>query len=342
LQNSKNETQSKRQKLQPTEKDPNIQCASYALEMLSNGGLRSHVIGLLITDDNIELIYYDHSITMKAQSFSFVDRPVMFVAMLYAMSQLSTAQWGMDPVIENPSFLSKSSALPERRSKRFRSRWKIFENTEFKLDEKTTLILDKEVFHQHSIIGRGTCVIRARIKGAEEEGGFDDEMSERELTEGEDTDTEVEPTRNEKAKRASEPARIELDRQTMMRLYPLVVKFSYVPKGRESEVSVVRRLRELAFKEKKLNMLDHLPLILYDKDHPAQTLQQTLKKYFDERDKCLDTRLEENLLPTYEERVLRVTVQERLFSVLDLRKKYLRDQSKVAKVFRDIFSCMFF
>jgi len=35
--------------------------ASYALEMLSYGGLRSHAIGsALVSDDTVELLYYDH------------------------------------------------------------------------------------------------------------------------------------------------------------------------------------------------------------------------------------------------------------------------------------------
>jgi hypothetical protein len=38
-----------------------LQCASYSLEMLSHGGLRSHVIGALVTDDTIQLLYYDRS-----------------------------------------------------------------------------------------------------------------------------------------------------------------------------------------------------------------------------------------------------------------------------------------
>jgi hypothetical protein len=32
-----------------------LQCASYALEMLSHGGLCSHVISALVTDDTIQL-----------------------------------------------------------------------------------------------------------------------------------------------------------------------------------------------------------------------------------------------------------------------------------------------
>jgi hypothetical protein len=46
-----------------------LQCASYALEMLSHGGLHSHVISALVTDDTIRLLYYDRSIII-------VSRPV--------------------------------------------------------------------------------------------------------------------------------------------------------------------------------------------------------------------------------------------------------------------------
>ena len=35
-----------------------LQCASYVLEMLSHGGLRSHVMSALVTDDSIQLLIY--------------------------------------------------------------------------------------------------------------------------------------------------------------------------------------------------------------------------------------------------------------------------------------------
>ncbi|PFH45993.1 hypothetical protein AMATHDRAFT_8386 [Amanita thiersii Skay4041] len=39
-----------------------IQCASYALEILSCGGIRSHVFGILVSGSIFELLYYDRSI----------------------------------------------------------------------------------------------------------------------------------------------------------------------------------------------------------------------------------------------------------------------------------------
>ncbi|KAF8877714.1 hypothetical protein BD779DRAFT_1475111, partial [Infundibulicybe gibba] len=74
------------------------QCASYALELLSHGGLRTHVIGALITDDQIELLYYDRSITMKSYALNFLDRPREFVAWIAGWC-LDTVGWGLDPAL---------------------------------------------------------------------------------------------------------------------------------------------------------------------------------------------------------------------------------------------------
>src|SRR5438477_11111372 len=49
-----------------------VQCASYALEMMSNGGLRRCVIGASVTDEYITLQYYDHSIIIYSEPLNFV------------------------------------------------------------------------------------------------------------------------------------------------------------------------------------------------------------------------------------------------------------------------------
>jgi hypothetical protein len=49
-----------------------LQCASYALKMLSHGGLRSHVISALVTDVIIQLLYYDHLIIIVSQPVNFL------------------------------------------------------------------------------------------------------------------------------------------------------------------------------------------------------------------------------------------------------------------------------
>jgi len=69
-----------------------VRCASYALEMLSHGGLRSHVFGALITDNTLELLYYDRSLPVQSEPVCFLENPAALVAFLYCMQQLN--RWG--------------------------------------------------------------------------------------------------------------------------------------------------------------------------------------------------------------------------------------------------------
>ena len=78
-----------------------LQCASYALEMLSHGGLRSHVISALVTDDTIQLLYYDRSIIIVLRPVNFLEDPSRFVAMLHAIANLTLPQLAM-PMSLNP------------------------------------------------------------------------------------------------------------------------------------------------------------------------------------------------------------------------------------------------
>lgn len=58
-----------------------LQCASYALDILSYG-LWSHVISASVTDGTIQLLYYDRSIILRSESLNFLEDPSSFVAML--------------------------------------------------------------------------------------------------------------------------------------------------------------------------------------------------------------------------------------------------------------------
>jgi len=202
---------SKRVKTEPSpefEATSDLQCASYALEMMSQGGLRTHVIGFLIINNNIQILYYDRSITVKSTPISITRDPIKFVALLFVMSQMDATRWGHDPVLPNPAFLSKSPDQPKLRSNGKRNgdrkgddkhEFRIFEGTEFKTNN-VTLVLGKEMFHQHVIIGRGTCVIRARLKskGSKLVDQLGDEgFSDGEDSEGEDSESEGEDERVE-------------------------------------------------------------------------------------------------------------------------------------------------
>ena len=85
-----------------------LQCASFALEMLSHGGLRSHVIGALVTDGTIQLYYYDRSVFIQSEPLNFLKYPSGFVAMMRAMYNLPLSQLGYanlitpSPLLEGP------------------------------------------------------------------------------------------------------------------------------------------------------------------------------------------------------------------------------------------------
>ena len=146
-------SRSKRRKLDSTTIDQSmLQCASYALEMMSHGGLRSHVIGALVTDDTIQLLYYDRSIILKSEPLNFLEDPSRFVAMLRAMGNLPLSQLGHANLITPPPFLGGP-----RRSE------DIFDGLKLTLNDGTGLRLGSTIYQQHGIIGRGTCVVRATI-----------------------------------------------------------------------------------------------------------------------------------------------------------------------------------
>ncbi|KAJ7263487.1 hypothetical protein C8J57DRAFT_1719047 [Mycena rebaudengoi] len=63
---------------------PRTQCTSFALELLTYGGLRSHAIGAFITNTSIELLYYDRTIIVKSEPFDFAQHPARFMSIEYA------------------------------------------------------------------------------------------------------------------------------------------------------------------------------------------------------------------------------------------------------------------
>src|ERR1700729_4220606 len=128
-----------------------LQCASYALEMLSHGGLRSHVVSALVTDNTIQLLYYDHSIIIVSQPVNFLEDPSHFVAMLHAIANLTLPQLGYAEVVKPAPLLDNPCQTTN-----------IFDGLELKLSDGTRLLFGSTIFHQHGIIGRGTCVVRAR------------------------------------------------------------------------------------------------------------------------------------------------------------------------------------
>ncbi|KAF8874969.1 hypothetical protein BD779DRAFT_1678453 [Infundibulicybe gibba] len=134
------------------------QCASYALELLSHGGLRTHVIGALITDDQIELLYYDRSITMKSYALNFLDRPREFVAWIAGMACLDTVGWGLDPALPRVRRYEDVNTICTVSQS-------LYENC-MKLNLGWEVQIMHTIFSAHCIIGRATTVLLAKVTEA--------------------------------------------------------------------------------------------------------------------------------------------------------------------------------
>jgi hypothetical protein len=130
--------------------DPMVQCASYALELLSWGGVRSHVIGCLVTDKHMKILYHDRSITIVSESFDFVADGECFTKVLTALANLTASQWGL--VSLDPDW---GLPLPSMREE------DVFNGRVMRLANGCVVEFRERLFHQHGLIGRGTCVVRA-------------------------------------------------------------------------------------------------------------------------------------------------------------------------------------
>lgn len=162
---SKVETKSKWAITETSHRNHLLQCAGYALEMLSNGGLRTHAIGMLISDDRFELLYYDRSIHVKSEPLSLFPDPTLFIHAFDAMARLSLHDFGQDRVILNRSIMTRAGEeLPIAQKRKLNlQKFPIFRENTIKLKDGTELELGLEVFHQHALIGRGTVVVLAIV-----------------------------------------------------------------------------------------------------------------------------------------------------------------------------------
>ena len=236
-----------------------LQCASYALEMMSHGGLRSHVIGALVTDGAIQLLYYDRSIFIKSEPLYFLEDPSRFVAMLRALYNLPLSQLSHANLITPPPFLEGP-----RRSQ------DIFDGLTLTLSDGTGLRLGSIIYLQHGIIGRGTCVVRATYIDGSRPGS-------------------------------------------------LVVKLSWPAKSRVSENDLIAKARNAADHPDHRWVLKHLPKVRHAEDRQIESLSPALIARMGEM---------------YEERVLRIIVQEELYPVTERTNAV-----DLAQSFREIFKC---
>lgn len=145
---------SKKVKIAADPVNAKIQCASYALELMSHGGFRSHVIGALVTDrSTLQLLYYDRSIVMQSTPLRFMDDEKSFIKALFGLACLNFNDWGHHQLLKIPHAKSISNHKP----------YDAMFNNEALVVERVKLKLGRIILHSRGLIGRGTCVVRAEL-----------------------------------------------------------------------------------------------------------------------------------------------------------------------------------
>lgn len=245
-----------------------LQCASYALGKLSHDGIRSHLISALVTGDTIQLFCNDHSIIIVAKAVNILEEPSQFVAMLQAISNLTLPQLGYADIMK-PTSLSDNPRQPID----------IFNGLELTLSGGTSFVLGSTIYHQRGIIGRGTCVVRARYSNWSKAHCGDDN-----IWDG-----------------------------------PLVVKLSWQVKSKISESNIIAKAYNAANHDEHRWVLKHLPNILHAEDRHINLLPRALIDRLGDR---------------YEERVLRIMVQEELYPITERTVAV-----DLAQSFLEVFKC---
>ncbi|KAJ8482337.1 hypothetical protein ONZ45_g14989 [Pleurotus djamor] len=143
---------------------PETQCASYALEMLSYG-LRQHVISFLISDSEIQFLYYDRSILLRSEPLNLICRWYMFEYIMEHIATFTLEQWGIRtdvmPGVAPETLRQNGLVKPQRYSKG--TYHGLFKKVKVPLPNYGTLELGRIIHQTHGLRGRGTLVVNARV-----------------------------------------------------------------------------------------------------------------------------------------------------------------------------------
>ncbi|KAG7090111.1 hypothetical protein E1B28_011723 [Marasmius oreades] len=151
--------QTKRQKLTPM--NIRVQCAGYAQLMFNRGGIRTHVIGVLVTDNVLELLLYTRSGGCFTTPLNFAHNPSLFLRILLAFSRLTRSQWGFfDELIPCTWSLPQYPVLHGKTDP-----W-MFKGKTLEVGEHKFKVSDIRVFPR-GLIGRGTWTIGLMDKSKE-------------------------------------------------------------------------------------------------------------------------------------------------------------------------------
>ncbi|KAK0211222.1 hypothetical protein DFS33DRAFT_1450914 [Desarmillaria ectypa] len=253
-----------------------LQCAHYALEMLSSAGFRTHCIGALIASKQMQPLYYDRSSIVVCKDFHIVngsgDTTDFVIGTIIGFSKLTERQRGIQRSLYDDSAMIKDYKTYITRcggdSKT------LFQGVKLNLTvsedgTKVVLTLGRIISRQPGIIGRDTCVVEA-------------------------TASEYEPWKEKK----------------------LAVKIRWPAATRISEAEFVTKARKMAREMPQSLVdgaqsdwaLDHLPDIIHSQDFGFDTdsPQVALRELF------LTAKWANDQTFLHKDRVCRVTVQERL------------------------------
>ncbi|THU84887.1 hypothetical protein K435DRAFT_806358 [Dendrothele bispora CBS 962.96] len=164
-----------------------LQCAGYGLEMLSSGLLRSHAVSAIIDSSRFQVAYYDRSkiVLSKVVDLETNSGQNFFLAVILQLAALSGSKSGLIPVTTarnhssiiqpplNDEYLVElqSRINGEKRKTRIGDKCGafpgsyVFSGCELKLANGKTLKLEETLHRAHSIIGRGSTVIKALLEG---------------------------------------------------------------------------------------------------------------------------------------------------------------------------------
>ncbi|TCD60147.1 hypothetical protein EIP91_010644 [Steccherinum ochraceum] len=299
---SSDHAQSKKQKIHLDESDDRyVQCASYAQELLSDSGWRSHVIGILVTGDEMECLYYDHSIIVRSEKLNFYDDPLGFVTAVFGIYHA-----GDDPRDRVDAETGEHVLKTEVK----KPTMKIPTTCHVRLQDGTVLELQETLYLQHWIIGRGTCVVRVKVKESPVKSHWSLNLI-------------AAASQGEEGKATARG---------------LVMKLSWPSVDRLKEDEVLKTVREKAKELGDEWVLEHLPEVLYSEDHSGVSGDDGLGATIDNTSISSDdvqARLAEHYpRDQYERRVLRIIIQPEL-----KRVRELTDVKVTYTVFFDVFKC---
>ncbi|KAJ3920160.1 protein kinase [Lentinula edodes] len=256
-----------------------IQCASYAKEMLSNGFIRNHAIGILADDDGFRFHYYDRSKVVESEAFNILDDEwkKLFMAMVCQLNKLSSEKLGFIPNLHLDKFDDLRD--PEQLSHQFANdpQGLVGAHYSFKGSDGLVhiVVIEQVLYRAEGIIGRCSVVVEVRCICRGSGCKWNGERK--------------------------------------------IMKISFPSKSRPSEEGLIYEARSKAESSGEHWALNHLPKVI-----DSITLPYHEKE-------SVQGRLKTHLKDKYEERVMRVTILEKLHPLSELE-----DPREFAQVFYDV------